>query len=145
MPEGDTVFQTARRQNEALAGLVENYADVHMIDLAAALNGAGSERLLDDGLFGFTHMGSAGWLLQRTVLERGLRSGALVPLLSTFGLAVVLDNMIFERFGADTQSLAPDIGDLAFDSWNITDQITVGQLAFLTFVVAVALLAAPIT
>jgi branched-chain amino acid transport system permease protein len=85
-------------------------------------------------------MALAGWLLQRTVLERGLQSGALVPLLSTFGLAVVLDNMLFERFGADTQSLAPDIGDLAFDSWNITDQITVGQLALLTFVVAVALL-----
>jgi branched-chain amino acid transport system permease protein len=85
-------------------------------------------------------MALAGWLLQRTVLERSLRSGALVPLLSTFGLAVVIDNMLFERFGADTQSLAPDIGDLAFDSWSITDQITVGQLALLTFVVAVALL-----
>jgi branched-chain amino acid transport system permease protein len=85
-------------------------------------------------------MALVGWLLQRTVLERSLRSGALVPLLSTFGLAVVLDNMLFEQFGADTQSLAPDIGDLAFDSWNITDQITVGQLAVLTFAVAVALL-----
>ena len=85
-------------------------------------------------------MALAGWLLHRTVLERSLRSGALVPLLSTFGLAVVIDNMLFERFGADTQSLAPDIGDLAFDSWSITDQVTVGQLALLTFVVAVALL-----
>ena len=85
-------------------------------------------------------MALAGWLLQRTVLERGLRSGALVPLLSTFGLAVVLDNMLFERFGADTQSLAPNIGDLAFDSCSITDQITIGQLALLTFVVAVVLL-----
>jgi branched-chain amino acid transport system permease protein len=33
-------------------------------------------------------MAAAGWLLQRTVLERSLRSGALTPLLSTFGLAV---------------------------------------------------------
>ncbi|MDQ2858106.1 MAG: branched-chain amino acid ABC transporter permease, partial [Candidatus Eremiobacteraeota bacterium] len=31
-------------------------------------------------------MGGAGWLLQRLVLERSLRSGALTPLLSTFGL-----------------------------------------------------------
>ena len=57
-------------------------------------------------------MAAAGWLLQRTVLERSLRSGALTPLLSTFGLAVVIDNVLFQRFGADTRSLAPDIGDL---------------------------------
>jgi branched-chain amino acid transport system permease protein len=64
-------------------------------------------------------MAAAGWLLQRTVLERSLRSGALTPLLSTFGLAVVLDNLLFEKFGADTRSLAPNIGDLAFNSWNL--------------------------
>jgi branched-chain amino acid transport system permease protein len=85
-------------------------------------------------------MAVAGWLLQRGILERSLRSGELTPLLSTFGLAVVLDNLLFERYGADTKSLAPNIGDLAFNSWNVTDTITVGQLALLTFVVAVALL-----
>jgi branched-chain amino acid transport system permease protein len=85
-------------------------------------------------------MAVIGWLLQRWVLERGLRSGPLVPLLSTFGIAIVLDNMLFETFGADIQSLAPNIGDFAFDSWNLTDQIAVGRLALLTFIVAVALL-----
>jgi branched-chain amino acid transport system permease protein len=85
-------------------------------------------------------MAAAGWLLQRTVLERSLRSGALTPLLSTFGLAIVLDNLMFERFGADTRSLAPNIGDLAFNSWSLPGGITVGYLALLTFVVAVALL-----
>ena len=62
------------------------------------------------------------------VLERSLRSGQLVPLLSTFGLAVVIDNLLFEKFGADTRSLAPNIGDLAFESWNLTDDIAAGQL-----------------
>ena len=85
-------------------------------------------------------MGAAGWLLQRTVLERSLRSGALTPLLSTFGIAVVIDNLLFERFGADTRSLAPNIGDLAFNSWSLPGGVTVGQLALLTFAVAVALL-----
>ena len=84
-------------------------------------------------------MAAAGWLLQRTVLDRSLRSGALTPLLSTFGLAVMLDNSLFEKFGADTHSLAPDIGDLAFNSWNFGD-VTIGQLALLTFGVAIALL-----
>jgi branched-chain amino acid transport system permease protein len=85
-------------------------------------------------------MAAAGWILQRAVLERSLRSGALIPLLSTFGIAVVVDNLLFERFGADTRSLAPSIGDLAFNSWNLPGGITVGQLALLTLAVAVALL-----
>ncbi len=83
-------------------------------------------------------MAAAGWLLQVTILERSLRSGSLTPLLSTFGLAVVLDNAMFQKFGANTHSL--DIGDLAFASWNVTPDIAIGQLALLTFVVAVALL-----
>jgi branched-chain amino acid transport system permease protein len=85
-------------------------------------------------------MGLVGWVLQLTVLERSLRSGQLVPLLSTFGLAVVIDNLLFEQFGADTRSLAPNIGDLAFESWNISDDVAAGQLALLTFAVAVTLL-----
>ena len=61
-------------------------------------------------------MAAAGFVLQRTILERSLRSGPLTPLLSTFGLAVVLDNSMFQSFGANTRSLAPYIGDLSFPS-----------------------------
>lgn len=84
-------------------------------------------------------MALAGWLLQRTVIDRSLRSGEVTPLLSTFGLAIVIDNLLFEKFGADTRSLAPNVGDLAFNSWNI-GSVAIGQLALLTLVVAVALL-----
>jgi branched-chain amino acid transport system permease protein len=52
-------------------------------------------------------MAALGWALQRLVLERSARAGALVPILSTFGLAIVIDNLLFEQFGADTRSLAP--------------------------------------
>jgi len=52
-------------------------------------------------------MAVAGWGLQRWILERSLRFGELVPLLATFGLAIVLENMLFELFSADTRSLAP--------------------------------------
>ena len=85
-------------------------------------------------------MALLGWALQRWVLERSLRAGPLVPLLATFGLAIVIENLLFEAFGADTRSLAPQIGDLAFDSWMLTGQIYVGHLAVLVFVVAVVLL-----
>jgi branched-chain amino acid transport system permease protein len=87
-------------------------------------------------------MAVLGWLLQRLVLDRSLRGGMLVPLLATFGLAIVLDNALFEAFGADTRSLSPYIGDLSFDSWSITDDISVGQLDVLNLASAVVLLGA---
>ena len=85
-------------------------------------------------------MAIVGWGLQRWMLERSLRAGVLVPLLTTFGLAIVIENGLFEYFGADSRSLAPYIGDLAFDSWAITGNIYVGTLALLIFAVAVVLL-----
>jgi branched-chain amino acid transport system permease protein len=85
-------------------------------------------------------MALLGWGLQRWMLERSLRAGQLVPLLTTFGLAIVIENGLFEYFGADTRSLAPYIGDLAFDSLAITDNIYVGWLAALIFALAVVLL-----
>ena len=64
-------------------------------------------------------MGCLGWLLQRGILERSARSGELVPILSTFGLAIVVENGLFESFGADTRSLAPYVGSLSYDSFDI--------------------------
>jgi branched-chain amino acid transport system permease protein len=83
-------------------------------------------------------MALAGVALHRVVLERSLRSGMLVPLLSTFGLAIVIQNLLFEKFGADQRSI--NIGSLAYDSWTITSQIIVGKLSVLIFVVAVVVL-----
>ena len=85
-------------------------------------------------------MAVIGWALQRLVLERSARGGLLVPVLSTFGLSIILDNLLFQGFGADTRSLAPYIGDLSYDSWTLTDDIAIGKLAALTMVVAIALL-----
>ena len=59
-----------RRVNQGLEALSEEVADVRLVDVAAALNAQGSARLLDDGLVGFTHFGSPGWMLQRPARER---------------------------------------------------------------------------
>jgi branched-chain amino acid transport system permease protein len=85
-------------------------------------------------------MALLGWALHRAVLERSQRGGVLLPLLSTFGLAIVIDNLLFQVFGADTRSLAPYIGSLSYDSWAITDELAIGQLAAGTFALAVLLL-----
>lgn len=85
-------------------------------------------------------MALLGWLLQRAVLERSARGGQLVPVLSTFGLAIVIDNLLFQAYGADTRSLTPYVGSLSYDSWGLPGGIFVGKLAVITFVTAVALL-----
>jgi branched-chain amino acid transport system permease protein len=85
-------------------------------------------------------MAAIGWGLQRAILERSARAGLLVPILSTFGLSIVIDNLLFEQFGADTRSLAPYIGSFSYDSWSLTDDIDIGQLSMLIFVSAIVLL-----
>lgn len=64
-----------RVANMALANLVESYADVHVVDIAAGLNAVGNERMVDDGEVGFTHFGSPGWLLQRPEDEKAAVHG----------------------------------------------------------------------
>jgi branched-chain amino acid transport system permease protein len=85
-------------------------------------------------------MALLGLVLQRAVLERSARGGQLVPVLSTFGLAIVIDNLLFQAYGADTRSLTPYVGSLTYDSWELPGSIFVGKLAVITFVTAVALL-----
>lgn len=85
-------------------------------------------------------MGIAGWVLQRSLLERSLRAGPLTPLLATFGMLIVIENLLFEKFGPDERSLFPYIGKLGYDSWTITSQVIVGKIYVLILAVAVGLL-----
>jgi FkbH-like protein len=59
----------------ALEQLAEGFADVHVVDVAAALAARGAERLVDDGLVSFTHFGSPGWMLQRPEREKAAVHG----------------------------------------------------------------------
>lgn len=52
-----------------------------------------------------------GYLLQRVVLNRATGRGPMPPLLVTFGLSIVLQNLMQMGFSADTRGLQPgDIG-----------------------------------
>ena len=77
-----------RLTNVALAELAAAFPDVYVIDVAAALAAAGSERLLDDGQVGFTHFGSPGWILQRPESEKAAVHGIfpdIAPLAHALG------------------------------------------------------------
>ncbi|MDM9624180.1 branched-chain amino acid ABC transporter permease [Rhizobium sp. S96] len=85
-------------------------------------------------------MAAIGWALQRFILERSARGSALLPILTTFGLSIIIDNLLFQHFGADTRSLAPFLGDLSYDSWELPGEIYVGKLSVIMMVAAVAIL-----
>jgi branched-chain amino acid transport system permease protein len=87
-------------------------------------------------------MAVLGWVLQRYVLDKSARGGELLPVLTTFGLAVLLDNLMFQRFGADTRSLAPYIGDLSWDSFELPGDIFVGKFQILVLVTIVVVIGA---
>ena len=81
-----------------------------------------------------------GYGLQRTVLDRALRAGVLVPLLSTFGLSIVIQNLLLEKFSPDVRSLGGQAGPIATGSWSITSDISISQIGALIVVVAIAVL-----
>ena len=87
-------------------------------------------------------MAALGWVLQRYLLDRSARGGELLPVLTTFGMAIVLDNLMFQRFGADTRSLAPYIGDLSWDAYDLPGGLFVGKLQVLTMVTVIVVIAA---
>ena len=45
-----------------------------------------------------------GYVLQRTILDRSLRSGMLTPILATFGLSIAIQNVLLNRFSPDVRS-----------------------------------------
>ncbi len=83
-----------------------------------------------------------GYVLQLTVLERSLKSGILTPLLATFGLSIVIQNLLQLVFSPDVRSLGGSAGSVTTGSWQVTSGLSVSALGLLVLVVAVLLFAA---
>ena len=75
-----------------------------------------------------------GYGLQRFVLNGTLGKDPLPSLVVTFGLAIIIQNLLLEIYSADPRSL--DAGAIALDSLSL-GAATVGTLPLLTFAVAV--------
>lgn len=80
----------------------------------------------------------AGWVLQRTMLERSLRAGELVPLLTTFGLLIVIGNLLQYFFSPDVHSLPA--GAIGSASWRVSSSLTIPWFDVLILTVAVVVL-----
>lgn len=84
-------------------------------------------------------MAVVGLLLQRVILERATKGGELLPVLTTFGLAIVIDNLLFQQFGANTRSLAPYLGDLSWESYEVFG-LWIGKLPVIVLLTAIVVI-----
>jgi branched-chain amino acid transport system permease protein len=79
-----------------------------------------------------------GYLVQRTLLQASLQRGLFTTLLVTFGLSVIIQNLLQQTLSADSHKLL--IGSLGTSAFQLTDEIYVAYLPLLILVVAVAVL-----
>jgi branched-chain amino acid transport system permease protein len=78
-----------------------------------------------------------GYVLQLAVLERSLKAGILTPLLATFGLSIVIQNLLQIVFSPDVRSLGGAAGSLTTSSWQVAGGLSVSALGLVVLVVAV--------
>jgi branched-chain amino acid transport system permease protein len=81
---------------------------------------------------------AAGLLLQALLFGRALRHGVLAPVLVTFGLSVMIENLLQEAATSDPRGL--NGGSLILASFRIGSQITVSWLFMTAFLTACAVL-----
>ena len=79
-----------------------------------------------------------GWLLQVLLLNRVVGANPLAPLLLTFGLSIVLQNVMQQVFSGDTRSL--DAGELGLRGLRL-GSISIGVLPLLTTGLSLAIYA----
>lgn len=85
-------------------------------------------------------MAALGYLMQRGLLNFTLGESILPPLLVSFGLSVIIQNVLLETFGADIRRL--NAGDIEIASVTLPGGVTVGVMPIIVFGIAVASLGA---
>ena len=120
-----------------------NIAHGDLIVLAAFLglavvNGTGVHPLLSL-VVTVPVMAGIGYALQRGILNLTLGRNILPPLLVTFGLSIIIQNVLLEVFSADTQRLKA--GSLETASIAIGEQIAIGWFPLIVFLTAIGVIA----
>ena len=83
-------------------------------------------------------LGALGWLVQRFLLDRAMVVSEMAPLLVTFGLSVIIPNLLMEMFTNNSKPLS--IGSLGTASIRISANLSVGWFPLITLVIAVCVL-----
>jgi branched-chain amino acid transport system permease protein len=88
--------------------------------------------------FVMVFMALLGYSLQRTLLNRTIGSDILPPLLVTFGLSIIIQNVLLEIYTADSQKL--NAGSIETQSIQIFGEINLGVLPCIMFVTSVLII-----
>ena len=88
--------------------------------------------------FVMVFMALLGYSLQRTLLNRTIGSDILSPLLVTFGLSIIIQNVLLEIYTADSQKL--NAGSIETQSIEIFGEINLGVLPCIMFVTSVLII-----
>ena len=76
-----------------------------------------------------------GWILYRIVINRIVERDMFVSILATFGISILLQQLMSQIFGADIQTVESGLGTtFIFDN-----QITISQIKMVSFVLALAI------
>ena len=104
----------------------------------AMVNGTGVHPLLSL-IVTVPVMAAIGYALQRGILNLTLGRDILPPLLVTFGLSIIIQNVLLEVFSADTQRLKA--GTLETASIAIGGEIAIGWFPLIVFLAAIGVIA----
>lgn len=83
-------------------------------------------------------MAGIGYLAQRAVFNFTLGADPLPGILATFGIGIVIQNALQERYTATDKSI--DLGSILTRSINLTDDIAIGTFPLLILLVALVVL-----
>ncbi len=83
-------------------------------------------------------MAAFGYLLQRFAFNYAIGDDPLPSILVTFGLGIVIQNALLERYSADSQGL--DAGSIETSSIDLTDDIAIGTFPLIILIVAILVL-----
>lgn len=79
-----------------------------------------------------------GWLLQRTVLQRASTQNEMQIILITFGLSIIIQNVLLTTYGADTRKVLA--GGIELQSISLVGELNIGLLPLIILAVAVAVI-----
>ncbi|WP_226898709.1 branched-chain amino acid ABC transporter permease [Poseidonibacter ostreae] len=83
-------------------------------------------------------MACFGYVLQKLVLNKTLGNDILAPLLVTFGMSIIVQNLLLEIFSADFRGL--NAGAVEVSSIQLVSDIAIGVFPLLTIVIAIAVI-----
>lgn len=85
-------------------------------------------------------MACFGYFLQKLVLNKTLGNDILAPLLVTFGMSIIVQNLLLEIFSADFRGI--NAGDIEVASIKLSEDIAIGVFPLVTTLIAVAVIVA---